>query len=104
MPPKIQQQIAGLTDGGTYTFYVWAKVASGTRKASLAIVDKAYAAYLAGPTQVTLVEQIVLQYPDEETRALMAQQRALKKQLRTAAKPQRLTAADLQQPLPATGA
>ena len=52
--PIIQQQIAGLVDGGTYTFYVWAKVASGTRKVSLAIVNNAYAAYLAGPTQVTL--------------------------------------------------
>lgn len=51
---KIQQQVAGLTAGGTYTFYIWAKVASGTRKVSLAIVDNAYAAYLAGPTQVTL--------------------------------------------------
>jgi hypothetical protein len=51
---KIQQQVAGLTDGGTYTFYVWAKVASGTRKVSFAIVDNAYATYLAGPTQVTL--------------------------------------------------
>ncbi len=52
--PVIQQQIAGLADGGTYTFYVWARVASGTRKVSLAIVNNAYAAYLAGPTQVTL--------------------------------------------------
>ncbi len=52
--PIIQQQIAGLVDGGTYTFYIWAKVASGTRKVSLAIVNSAYAAYLAGPTQVTL--------------------------------------------------
>jgi hypothetical protein len=52
--PVIQQQIAGLTDGGTYTFYVWARVASGTRKISLAIVNNAYAAYLAGPTQETL--------------------------------------------------
>ncbi len=52
--PVIQQQVAGLTDGGTYTFYVWARVASGTRKISLAIVNNAYAAYLAGPTQVTL--------------------------------------------------
>jgi len=51
---KIQQQIAGLADGGTYTFYVWAKVASGTRKVSLAIVDNAYASYLADPTHVTL--------------------------------------------------
>jgi hypothetical protein len=52
--PIIQQQIAGLVDGGTYTFYVWAKVASGTRKVSLAIVNNAYGAYLEGPTQVTL--------------------------------------------------
>jgi hypothetical protein len=52
--PVIQQQIAGLVDSGTYTFYVWARVASGTRKVSLAIVNNAYAAYLAGPTQVTL--------------------------------------------------
>jgi hypothetical protein len=52
--PMIQQQIAGLADGGTYTFYVWARVASGTRKVSIAIVDNAYAAYLAGPTQITL--------------------------------------------------
>jgi hypothetical protein len=52
--PIIQQQIAGLVDGGTYTFYVWAKVASGTRKVSLALVNNAYGAYLAGPTQITL--------------------------------------------------
>ncbi len=52
--PVIQQQIAGLTDSGTYTFYMWARVPSGTRKVSIAIVDNAYAAYLAGPTQVTL--------------------------------------------------
>ncbi len=52
--PIIQQQIPGLVDGGTYTFYVWAKVASGTRKVSLSIVNNAYGAYLAGPTQVTL--------------------------------------------------
>ena len=52
--PIIQQQIAGLVDGGTYTFYMWAKVASGTRKVSLAIVNNAYGAYLAGPTQITL--------------------------------------------------
>ena len=50
----IQHQIAGLVDGGAYTFYVWAKVASGTRKVSLAIVNNAYGAYLAGPTQITL--------------------------------------------------
>jgi hypothetical protein len=52
--PVIQQQIAGLTDSGTYTFYIWARVPSGTRKVSIAIVDNAYAAYLAGPTQITL--------------------------------------------------
>jgi hypothetical protein len=52
--PVIQQQVAGLADGGTYTFYIWARVASGTRKISLAIVNNAYAAYLAGPTQVAL--------------------------------------------------
>ena len=52
--PVIQQQIAGLVDGGQYTFYVWAKVASGTKLVSLAIVNNAYGAYLAGPTQVTL--------------------------------------------------
>jgi hypothetical protein len=52
--PIIQQQVAGLVSGGQYTFYVWAKVASGTRKVSLAIVDNGYASYLAGPTQVTL--------------------------------------------------
>ncbi|MCL4797526.1 MAG: hypothetical protein KJZ84_23380 [Bryobacteraceae bacterium] len=52
--PVIQQQVAGLVDGGTCTFYIWARVPSGTRKVSLAIVNNAYAAYLAGPTQVTL--------------------------------------------------
>ena len=52
--PVIQQQIAGLADGGTYTFYIWARVASGTRKVSIAVVDNPYAAYLAGPTQITL--------------------------------------------------
>jgi hypothetical protein len=52
--PVIQQQVAGLVDGGTYTFYVWARVPSGTRKVSLAIVNNAYSAYLAGPTQITL--------------------------------------------------
>jgi hypothetical protein len=52
--PVIQQQTAGLADGGTYTFYIWARVASGTRKVSLALVDNAYAAYLAGPTQIML--------------------------------------------------
>jgi hypothetical protein len=52
--PVIQQQIVGLADGGVYTFYIWARVASGTRKASIAIVDSPYAAYSAGPTQITL--------------------------------------------------
>ncbi len=52
--PIIQQQIADLVDGGTYTFYVWAKVSSGTRQVSIAIVDNAYAGYLAGPTSITL--------------------------------------------------
>jgi hypothetical protein len=52
--PVIQQQVAGLVDGGTYTFYIWARLPSGTRKVSLAIVNNAYAAYLAGPTQITL--------------------------------------------------
>ncbi len=52
--PVIQQQVAGLADGGTYTFYIWARLASGTRKISIAIVDNPYAAYLAGPTQITL--------------------------------------------------
>ncbi|MFN3326641.1 MAG: hypothetical protein ACK5AZ_24365 [Bryobacteraceae bacterium] len=52
--PVIQQQIAGLTDGGAYTFYIWARVASGTRKVSIAIVNNGYTAYLAGPTQITL--------------------------------------------------
>ena len=42
--PVIQQQIAGLADGGTYTFCIWARVASGTRKVSIAIVDNPYAA------------------------------------------------------------
>ena len=52
--PVIQQQIAGLVSGGQYTFYVWAKVASGTKQMSIAIVDNAYAGYLAGPTSITL--------------------------------------------------
>ncbi len=52
--PIIQQQIAGLVSGGQYAFYIWARVASGTRKVSIAIVDNAYAAYLAGPAQITL--------------------------------------------------
>ncbi len=52
--PIIQQQIAGLAPGGQYTFYIWARVESGTRKVSIAIVDNPYASYLAGPTQITL--------------------------------------------------
>ena len=52
--PVIQQQVAGLASGGQYTFYVWAKVASGTKQVSIAIVDNAYAGYLAGPTSITL--------------------------------------------------
>ncbi|MCC6389182.1 MAG: carbohydrate binding domain-containing protein [Bryobacterales bacterium] len=52
--PIIQQQIAGLVSGGQYTFYVWAKVASGTKQVSIAIVDNAYAGYLAGPTSISL--------------------------------------------------
>jgi len=40
--------------GGTYTFYVWARVPSGTRKVLLAMVDSGYTKYLAGPTQITL--------------------------------------------------
>jgi hypothetical protein len=52
--PVIQQQIAGLISGGQHTFYVWAKVASGTRQVSIAIVDNGYAGYLAGPTSITL--------------------------------------------------
>jgi hypothetical protein len=52
--PVIQQQIAGLAAGGVYTFYIWARVASGTRKVSIAIVDNPYANYLAGPAQITL--------------------------------------------------
>jgi hypothetical protein len=52
--PVLQQNVAGLLDGGTYTFYIRARVASGTRKVSIAIVDNGYAAYLAGPTQITL--------------------------------------------------
>lgn len=51
---SVQQQIVSLADGGAYTLYVWAKVASGTRKISLAIPDNAYATYLAGPTRVAL--------------------------------------------------
>jgi hypothetical protein len=52
--PIIQQQVAGLVSGGQYTFYVWAKVVSGTKQVSIAIVDNAYAGYLAGPTSITL--------------------------------------------------
>ena len=46
--------MAGLASGGQYTFYVWSKVASGTKQVSIAIVDNAYAGYLAGPTSITL--------------------------------------------------
>ncbi len=52
--PVIQQQVAGLVSGGQYTFYVWAKTASGTKQVSIAIVDNAYATYLAGPTSISL--------------------------------------------------
>jgi hypothetical protein len=52
--PIIQQQVAGLVSGGQYTFYVWAKVTSGTKQVSIAIVDNAYAGYLAGRTSITL--------------------------------------------------
>ncbi len=52
--PVIRQQIASLADGGTYTFYIWARVASGTRRVSVAIVNNTYSTYLAGPTQMTL--------------------------------------------------
>jgi hypothetical protein len=52
--PVIQQQVAGLASGGQYTFYIWGKVASGTRQVSIAIVDNACAGYLAGPTSITL--------------------------------------------------
>lgn len=52
--PVIQQQVAGLVSGGQYTFYMWAKAASGTKQVSIAIVDSAYAGYLAGPTSLTL--------------------------------------------------
>jgi hypothetical protein len=54
--PMIQQQIAGLVSGGQYTFYVWAKAPSGTKQVSIAIVDNAYAAYLAGPTSISLTK------------------------------------------------
>jgi hypothetical protein len=40
--------------GGQCTFNVWAKVASGTKQVSIAIVDNAYAGYLAGPTSITI--------------------------------------------------
>ena len=52
--PIIQQQVAELASGGQYIFYVWIKVASGTKQVSIAIVDNAYAGYLAGPTNITL--------------------------------------------------
>ena len=48
--PVLQQNVAGLLDGGTYTFYIWARVNTGTKTASIAIVNNAYGAYLAGPT------------------------------------------------------
>jgi hypothetical protein len=51
---NIQRQVAGLASGGQYTFYLWAKVSSGTRHVSMAIVDNADAGYLAGPTSITL--------------------------------------------------
>jgi hypothetical protein len=40
---------------GASTRYVWAKVASGTKQVSIAIVDNGYASYLAGPTSITLM-------------------------------------------------
>lgn len=46
--PVLQQNVAGLVSGGTYTFYVWARVNTGTRKVSIAIVNNAYGAYLVG--------------------------------------------------------
>jgi len=52
--PVLQQNVAGLVDGGTYTFYIWARVNTGTKKVSIAIVNNAYGAYLAGPMQVML--------------------------------------------------
>jgi len=52
--PIVQQQVAGLVSGGQYTFYVWAKVGSGMKQVSIAIVDNGYAGYLAGPTSITL--------------------------------------------------
>jgi len=47
------EQVAGLASGGQYTFYVWAKVASGTKQVSIAIVDNAYAGYLARPDEAS---------------------------------------------------
>ena len=32
--PIIQQQVADLASGGQYTFYVWARVASGTKRST----------------------------------------------------------------------
>src|ERR1039458_818575 len=52
--PIIQQQVAGLASRGQNTLYVCAKVASGIKQVSIAIVDNAYAGYLAGPTSITL--------------------------------------------------
>ena len=39
--PVLQQNVAGLVDGGTYTFYIWARVNTGTKTVSLAIVNDA---------------------------------------------------------------
>ena len=46
--------MAGLASRGQNTLYVCAKVASGIKQVSIAIVDNAYAGYLAGPTSITL--------------------------------------------------
>jgi hypothetical protein len=45
----VQHPVAGLASGGQCVFYVWAKVADGTKQVSIAIVDNAYASYLVGP-------------------------------------------------------
>jgi hypothetical protein len=52
--PLVTTAGAGLAFGGQYTFYVWAKVASGTKQVSVAIVDNGYAGCLAGPTSTAL--------------------------------------------------
>lgn len=52
--PIIQQQTAGLVSRSQYPYQIWAKVASGTRKVSLAALVNAYATCLAGPTPITL--------------------------------------------------